>query len=75
MLGERHGRLLVVAREGTASDRKALWRCRCICGRECIVRSTALRSGHTQSCGCLQAEMASVSSAIARGWRHARPTP
>lgn len=26
--------------------------CRCICGRECLVRGSFLTSGHTKSCGC-----------------------
>ena len=28
------------------------WKCLCDCGRETIVRTTNLRSGHTTSCGC-----------------------
>lgn len=29
------------------------WICKCDCGNETIVQSSHLRSGHTQSCGCL----------------------
>ncbi len=32
------------------------WRCRCECGRECIVKTDKLLSGHTRSCGCLALE-------------------
>lgn len=28
------------------------WLCRCECGKELLVRSEYLKSGHTQSCGC-----------------------
>ena len=28
------------------------WLCRCDCGKETVVRTTALTSGHTKSCGC-----------------------
>lgn len=32
------------------------WNCRCSCGQECVVRGDHLRSGRTQSCGCLHRE-------------------
>ena len=35
-------------------DNKTMyWRCRCECGRECIVRGYLVRSGMSRSCGCL----------------------
>lgn len=51
--GERFGKL--VARENIGSNHKgkALWKCDCDCGAECIVEGTQLRSGKTKSCGCL----------------------
>lgn len=30
------------------------WHCLCDCGKTCDVRPEMLKSGHTQSCGCLQ---------------------
>ena len=60
MVGFRAGRLTVIER---ASDyinadgtRHIRWKCRCDCGRETVVRGTALRNGSTQSCGCLRNE-------------------
>ena len=50
--GQRFGRLTVMKRVGTA-DRKAIWRCRCDCGKKTDVRSSDLKSGNTKSCGCL----------------------
>ena len=32
------------------------WRCRCTCGKECVVTSSALNCGATKSCGCLNLE-------------------
>lgn len=48
--GQRFGRLLVTGFSHLA--RRAHWRVRCDCGRERIVSSNDLRSGHTTSCGC-----------------------
>jgi len=31
-----------------------VFRCRCECGKECLVRGADLRSGHSRSCGCLR---------------------
>lgn len=39
------------------TDRKANWRCLCVCGKECIVLAHKLKSGHTKSCGCYKTEV------------------
>ena len=56
LTGQRFGRLLVIRESGRTKCRHALWLCRCDCGVEVVVRSGYLRSGLTQSCGCLQRE-------------------
>ena len=59
--GNRYGRLIVVKKiEPYKKGNKTLaqWFCNCDCGNECKVLGTDLRSGHTQSCGCLKKEMA-----------------
>ena len=33
-----------------------MWRCRCDCGNETVVRQSYLQSRKTKSCGCLQGE-------------------
>ena len=53
LAGRKFGRLLVLYECGRAKDGEVLWKCRCDCGNECIVRSASLRSQHAQSCGCL----------------------
>ena len=50
--GQRFGRLTVWKRVGTVGSR-ALWRCKCDCGKLTNVRSIDLLSGNTKSCGCL----------------------
>lgn len=54
LTGKRFGKLTVVCRIGTdASMKNAIWLCKCDCGGETKTTTTHLRSGHTQSCGCL----------------------
>lgn len=63
--GQRFGRLVVVKRIGTKERgtktivKTPLWLCQCDCGNEKIVTSVELRSGDTQSCGCLHNELLS----------------
>lgn len=58
LAGDRFGRLVVVRRAGRSSDRKAMWLCRCDCGREIRTMSRSLRVGLTRSCGCIRREVA-----------------
>ncbi|MSS07081.1 hypothetical protein FYJ38_00310 [Clostridium sp. WB02_MRS01] len=60
LTGQKFGRLLV-----NGFDRKEVvdqkmhhyyWRCRCDCGKECIVEARLLKYGNTKSCGCLRRE-------------------
>jgi hypothetical protein len=55
LIGRRFGRLMVLARVGSHL-RKALWLCKCDCGKEAKVPTGALKSGNSLSCGCLQKE-------------------
>lgn len=54
--GKRFGRLLVINYAGTKKG-KAVWNCRCDCGKETEVSYLRLSRDHTKSCGCLQYEM------------------
>ncbi len=51
--GEKFGRLTAVEVCGK-QKREMVWLCRCECGLEVRVRVGNLRSGNTQSCGCLK---------------------
>ena len=46
--GKKFGKLSVVKYLGGSK-----WKCKCECGNETIVRRDYLKTGHTQSCGCL----------------------
>lgn len=55
-IGNRYGRLIVIDR-GLNRNRKAYWVCNCDCGSVTVVVGYALRSGQTQSCGCIRKEL------------------
>lgn len=56
LLNKRFNRLLVI--EEDFSKSRTAWKCLCDCGNITIVTSDRLKSGMTQSCGCLQREKA-----------------
>ena len=58
LIGYRFGKLEVIAQAPSKYD-KIHWLCKCDCGNETLVSTTGLKSGHTQSCGCFQDEVAS----------------
>lgn len=51
-IGNRYGRLLVIGRAENCKQGQARWRCRCDCGKECVVTGSNLRRGKQVSCGC-----------------------
>ena len=53
---QRFGRLVAVRRSGSDNRGQARWLCQCKCGNKTIIRSSDLRKGSTQSCGCWQSE-------------------
>jgi len=54
--GHKYGRLTVIERAGSYRRHQTTWLCRCDCGNEVVIKSNALRSGNTKSCGCLMRE-------------------
>lgn len=52
LTGQKFGRLTVVEYMGKTDSGTVLWKCRCDCGNEVIVRRNNLTSGNTNSCGC-----------------------
>lgn len=53
--GNRYGRLTVTG-FGGRRGKVLTWVCRCDCGRSVSVRTAALTTGRTKSCGCLSLE-------------------
>jgi len=66
LVGKRFGMLTVLEYAGK-ENRVHLWRCRCDCGRETVVRHGYLVSGHTKSCGCLRKEQMVENLCLADG--------
>lgn len=66
LTNQTFGRLTVLYRDIEAEklkkDRHAIWKCKCECGNEVSVVGKDLRTGKTQSCGCLQKERTSKSN-------------
>lgn len=58
--GQKFGRWTVLERAENTKDGSAQWLCECSCENHTrqIVRGSSLRSGHSQSCGCLKKEKA-----------------
>lgn len=53
-IGNCYGKLTVIEYAGKGKDHRALWRCKCDCGNECVVCGKNLRNGNTKSCGCIK---------------------
>ena len=51
--GKKFGKLTVLEKVGYDKGRYILWKCKCECGNETIVRSAHLVKGRIRSCGCL----------------------
>ena len=68
-VGDVLGRLTLVEYLGTAG-KQAVWRCRCACGNEVVLKSGNLGVS-TKSCGCIKRE---VTGALNRTHGHARPS-
>ena len=56
LTGQRFGGLTVIGRAGNNKAGHSQCWCQCDCGEFLIVDGGSLKSGDTQSCGCLQRE-------------------
>lgn len=62
--GQRFGRLRVEALGPNAVDGRRRWLCNCDCGGQALAHVSSLRSGKTQSCGCLQQERTAAAARV-----------
>lgn len=60
--GRKFGRLFVIERAEDkirkSGEHISAWQCQCDCGNSIIAEGASLKSGRTQSCGCLRIERA-----------------
>jgi hypothetical protein len=54
--GMRFDRLVALSLHGRERFGRAIWLCKCDCGRGIIASSSNLMRGNTKSCGCLRDE-------------------
>lgn len=73
LTGQRFGRLIVERLDGRL-NRSAAWSCRCDCGATLRVRSQALLTSNTRSCGCLRRSQLEASRNNLAGRRFGRLT-
>jgi hypothetical protein len=73
LTGQRYGRLLVKSYDRYQGC-KSYWHCICDCGNKISVLSNSLRTGNTQSCGCIRVEKTREKWAGKRGptWQGGR---
>ena len=65
LTGQRFGKLIAVeSTEKRSSSGAVLWKCRCDCGNDILVKSTDLKNGTVKSCGCATSQLLSESSTI-----------
>lgn len=73
LMEQKFGKLLVI--EEVGRNNGVIWKCKCECGKETIVRSSHLRSGQVKSCGCTRS--ASIQKALRKEpfrWLYTRLT-
>lgn len=71
MINELYGRLTVLRK----TDRPSYYECACSCGNLKVVRAGHLKSGATQSCGCIRGEVSRTRNvASAKHGMHSSPT-
>lgn len=74
LTGQTINRLVVIREYGRTKSGKVTWLCRCLgkngddCGKEVVVTGDHLRSGHTQSCGCLRRERITTHDCTHEPW-------
>ncbi len=68
LTGQRFGRWSVIGRTDARRLRDTAWVCLCECGTERLVKSTALRSGTSKSCGCIQKASYDKRTRTHRSW-------
>lgn len=65
--GRRFGRWLVIEFSHVDHRNRAMWECKCDCGKESVVAGSALLAGTSKSCGCLKLDNLRISKSLPKG--------
>lgn len=60
LTGKRYGMLTVIKRADYNKNKKAVWVCKCDCGKLFDTVGSYLKAGDTQSCGCYKKQNESI---------------
>ena len=63
-MGNRYGRWTVIKDAGNNAKGQGIWLCQCVCGTIKPVLGLSLRSGNSQSCGCLANEKTIIRNGV-----------
>lgn len=74
IIGQKYGRLTIIAMAGRAKSGGTLVQCRCDCGGEKTVLVARIRIGNVKSCGCLSRESRAERSLKHGHNRNRKPT-
>ena len=74
LYGQKFGKLTAITPAYLNERKNIVWECQCDCGNKVYVESIKLKSGHTQSCGCLRSEKTIIANKSRRKYdaRHNR---
>ena len=73
-IGERFDRLVIDRYVGIDKFGRKMFHCKCDCGGETTTAYTALKNGHTHSCGCYNRDQSSADHTSRIGQRYGRLT-
>ena len=54
LAGQQFGYLIAIRRVKSIKWHKSQWLCQCECGKRTVILGNSLKSGNTQSCGCIK---------------------
>lgn len=64
LIGQKFGRLTVIAFSKKNKNKHLVWECKCICGKIKYIEGDVLKRGDANSCGCIQLDKNDLSGKI-----------
>lgn len=73
LTGHKFGRLTVISKAHTNSNKQVCWNVVCSCGTYKVVTGNSMKSGGTKSCGCHKSEITKTRNEINRKYSRVNP--